>query len=368
MSAHSNVVGGSSAERVLNCPGSVALVNTMPPTPSSTFADEGSMLHEVMERLFKEEDVQVGFTAFDNVLTEDLWDEMIAPALDMYDQLYDMDYYVEQKMAFPGITDAFGTADVIGRDKNVAYVVDWKFGRGVQVSAVESKQGMFYAACALTTDFLKGVTEVEITIIQPAFGEPSVWRTTPERIEEFRQSLIRAVELSKKDDAPMKTGKWCKWCAAKAICPEQKKVAEAVLVHPEISADDLQIRLKLAEQMIDWAKGVQDFAHQQMDAGTEIPGYKLVAKRATRKWEDEAAAEKRLKGMRLTKAQTHTEPKLLSPAQIEKICKKADKKFPEDMVIKHRSPGTTLVPESDKRPAIMSGTASLKLLSEKLKS
>jgi hypothetical protein len=42
--SHSTIVGGSTASRVINCPGSVALVAKMPPRPSSSYADEGTLL------------------------------------------------------------------------------------------------------------------------------------------------------------------------------------------------------------------------------------------------------------------------------------------------------------------------------------
>ena len=48
---HSNIVGGSTAKRVINCPGSVALVAKMPPKPSSKFADEGTLLHNVIAEI-----------------------------------------------------------------------------------------------------------------------------------------------------------------------------------------------------------------------------------------------------------------------------------------------------------------------------
>ena len=48
---HSSIVGGSTAKRVINCPGSVALVAKMPPKPSSKFADEGTLLHNVIAEI-----------------------------------------------------------------------------------------------------------------------------------------------------------------------------------------------------------------------------------------------------------------------------------------------------------------------------
>ena len=48
MAQHSSIVGGSTAKRVINCPGSVALVAQMPPKPSSVYADTGTLLHNVI--------------------------------------------------------------------------------------------------------------------------------------------------------------------------------------------------------------------------------------------------------------------------------------------------------------------------------
>ena len=48
---HSKIVGGSTAKRVINCPGSVALVQQMPPQVESKYAAEGTLLHACMEDL-----------------------------------------------------------------------------------------------------------------------------------------------------------------------------------------------------------------------------------------------------------------------------------------------------------------------------
>ena len=53
MAAHSNVVGGSTAKRVLACPGSVALVQKMPPQPSSVHADTGTLLHNTIASILE---------------------------------------------------------------------------------------------------------------------------------------------------------------------------------------------------------------------------------------------------------------------------------------------------------------------------
>jgi hypothetical protein len=51
---HSSIVGGSTAKRVISCPGSVKLVQKMPPQPSNKYADEGSMLHEAISTILSD--------------------------------------------------------------------------------------------------------------------------------------------------------------------------------------------------------------------------------------------------------------------------------------------------------------------------
>ena len=51
MAQHSSIVGGSTAKRVMACPGSVKLVQQMPPKPSSKYADEGTLLHNVIAEI-----------------------------------------------------------------------------------------------------------------------------------------------------------------------------------------------------------------------------------------------------------------------------------------------------------------------------
>ena len=103
---HSNIVGGSTAKRVINCPGSVALVQKMPPKPSSKYADEGTLLHDtIAEHLatLKPLESFLGKKHEDQVLTQDLIDDKLVPALALLDEIdpeQKMDYEVETRVGF----------------------------------------------------------------------------------------------------------------------------------------------------------------------------------------------------------------------------------------------------------------------------
>ena len=142
---HSTVVGGSTAKRVMNCPGSVALVQLAPPSPSSTYADKGTLLHNLIaESLDTDTDPVslIGTNYEGQILDQEMIDEKLQPALDLLDKLDPdkaMALAVETRVGFgyylPG---AFGSCDVLGRMGDVAYVIDWKFGDGIAVDATEN--------------------------------------------------------------------------------------------------------------------------------------------------------------------------------------------------------------------------------------
>ena len=90
-----------------------------------------------------------------------------------------------------------------------------------------------------------------------------------------------------------------------------------------------------------------------MEKGGKVEGFKLVNKRPTRVWTDEAMVEALLKKKRIPKPSMYT-TKLNSPAQMEKELKQRN--FDPDMItdyISSVSSGLTVAPESDKREAAM---------------
>jgi len=360
MASHSLIVGGSTAKRVINCPGSVALVAKMPPKDSSTYADRGTLLHNAMATILDSDTVtpesMLWTTYKGETLTGELLNEKILPALaalDAIDPEGVMEYAVETVVGFgaylPGV---FGSADLLGRLGNRAVVLDWKFGDGVAVSAEENEQGLFYAAAAMRTPetawVFEGAEEVEIVIVQP----PAVkrWVTTVKRVKEFERSLKRAVKASQMPDAAIVVGDHCRWCSAKPLCPKMTgAVDRAVKVQLEnLPAETIGAYLGNADLLEDWIKDLRALAMTMMEGGAKVPGYKLVAKRSVRKWLDEGKANKALAAMGIDPVKLE----LVSPAQAEKLLKPSKQALPDDLVASVSS-GTTFAPESDPRPEVL---------------
>lgn len=358
MAAHSNIVGGSTAKRVINCPGSVALVQQMPPKPSSSYADEGTLLHNTIAAILETNKEPKDFlgTFYNGVeLTEERLERKLLPALAALDEIDPegkLEYAVEQVVGFgdalPGV---FGSADLVGRIGNRGILLDWKFGDGVAVEAEENPQALFYTAAALRTEATRwafeGVDEVEVIIVQP----PQVkrWVTSLDRVRRFEAELILAVRAAQQPDAPLSVGDHCRWCAAKSICPLVNGAVERAKREniKAVNIDRLTEALASIDLLEGWIKDAREMAKELLEAGVDVPGWKLVPKRATRQWANEQTAL-----TALTEAGCSAEEltELKSPAQVEKVLKKHKLTMPEGLIVAVSS-GDTLAPADDPRPA-----------------
>ena len=372
---HSNIVGGSTAKRVMNCPGSVALVQKMPPQPSNKYADEGTLLHNVIAEIVMSDKHPEEFlhTKYnDQILTLDLIDNKLVPALaalDVIDPNKEMEIEAETRVGFgnllPGV---FGSTDLIGRIGSRAVVLDWKFGDGVAVEVEENPQLMFYAAAAMRTEETKwafeGASEIEMVIVQP----PQVkrWVTTPARIAQFEKDLVKAVKLAQQPNAELKIGDHCRWCAAKPICPQMTGAVDRALKTQvdELDAPMISAYLKNADMLEQWISDLRALALQMLDSGAKLPDYKLVAKRAIRQWTDEDKAKVALFAFGLTESEV-METSVISPAKAEKVLKKRKLALPDDLVVAVSS-GTTLASADDPRPAVLQLSSQLRAAISKL--
>lgn len=359
---HSSVVGGSTAKRVINCPGSVKLVAQMPPQPSSKYADEGTLLHNAIATVL-ETDCDpmslVGTKYNDITLTAELVEEKMLPALaalDEIDPAKTAELMIESHVDFGDyLPGAFGSTDVLMRVGDKAVVLDWKFGSGIPVSAEENPQLMFYAAAAMrsakTQWVFHGAETIELVIVQP----PHIrrWEVSRRRLEVFEIELRNAVLRSQAPEPAIKHGDWCKFCPAKPICPAMNGAVERALktqldtVSPEL----VGAMLKNADLLEDWIKQLRQFALQRLENGANVPGYKLVAKRATRQWADEATAVAALTALGVDESELMV-TELKSPAQVEKVLKKSKLALPDDLIVSISS-GHTLADEADARPPVV---------------
>jgi hypothetical protein len=344
----------------MNCPGSVALVQLAPPSPSSVYADKGTLLHTAISEVLledKEPETLIGMVYEGQTLDQEMIDQKLRPALDLLDKLdpeWHMQYAIETRVNFgkflPG---AFGSCDVLGRLGNTAYVIDWKFGDGIAVDAEQNEQLMYYAAAAMRTPevawVFEGADVIECVIIQPPVIRQ--WTTTPARIKAFEKELKQAVKVSAQPNAPLKAGAHCKFCPARPTCPQMTGAVERALKVKLDAVDDAMLGAYASNAVLlqGWIDSVNELVETKLKAGYKIPGWKLVAKRGQRKWVDEDKAADALNGLGINPIHRA----VVSPAQAEKLLKKQmGTNLPDELVVSVSS-GDTLAPESDPRPAVL---------------
>ena len=354
----------SSAHRWLHCPGSVKAEQGLPDS-SSDAAREGSAAHELAELVLAN-----GGNAFDwigkpliewNAFTVD--DEMASNVQEYVDyvkslggeQAYEVGVSYEK-----WVEGGQGTSDAIVLNGDTLYVVDLKYGKGVQVFAEGNEQAQLYALGALDEYSFADIKKVVVVIVQPRLDHIDEWETTPEQLYKFGEFASQQAELCEQEDAPRVPGeKQCHWCKARAICPAQKTYTEnAMLAHFDDLGDapspnkltDAQLRVALESKKLitGWLDAVEKLIVERLNAGEDFEGFKLVAGRSLRQWGSEEAAAKTLEAEVGEQAYSK---KLLSPAQAEKLLGKSKKDVLEALIVKPEGK-PTLAPATDKRPAV----------------
>jgi CRISPR/Cas system-associated exonuclease Cas4 (RecB family) len=229
----------SSMARVIACPGSRRLAAIAGPKPSSSYADEGTAAHAVVERCLREglapfemlgERIEVN--GKDHVVNRD----MVKATSHYVDRVWadrrrapDTITLIEQRVTIDDIENG-GTADciLISRSLNRVTIHDYKHGKGVYVSETWNAQFLCYAIGVITTvwpahpqGFDTSVT-VEMVCHQPRYegARPVRSQVLPGgEVQRWRfGTLIPAIRASEKPDAPLKAGDHCTFCPAKDIC------------------------------------------------------------------------------------------------------------------------------------------------------
>lgn len=258
-------------------------------------------------------------------------------------------------------TDIGGTADFIGwNNAGLVVVGDFKFGKGIQVSPVNSGQGRFYAmACrkdSCVSEFFEGAKRIIIAIIQPNDRGDDVlreWETTSKAIDEFETLFVQTVKKAGTSPAPVLcAGDWCQYCPAAAVCPERTGETQRALQFKPDDLEHLSVNMSRIKNLTAWIKAVESATINQLEVGSDVKGWKLVAKRAMNKWIDEENVITRLRRKMGGKKHMVTE-KLLSPAQMQKAAKKLDVEIDIKNLTHKVSSGSTLAAADDKRPAVV---------------
>ena len=372
----------SSAKRWYACPGSVYLTAGLPSSPTSIHAAEGTLAHKLCEWLVNGDEDElsimgkIGQTMEQDGFTIEITDEMVNAALVYLDTITkdkkemessDKPAPVELKTemrvkAFPGV---WGTCDcILYRRGDRLIVYDFKYGKGVAVSPEDNPQLSIYALGAMNDDSVGfAFNSVEVVIVQPRAG--GVKRAVLD-VKAAKKSFADALTRVEDPLAPTVAGEWCRWCPAASVCGSLKgKAQEAAKADFALAPAPVSAVGMTNEQMgkaLAWEgvvttyfSSLREAVRAKLEAGEEVPGWKLVAGRSIRKWVDEAKVVKEyedLLGDRLW------EKKLVSPARLEKIVGKGV--LEEKGLTMKPEAARTVAPEGDPRPRMIANEGAKK--------
>lgn len=163
-----------------------------------------------------------------------------------------------------------------------------------------------------------------------------------------------AVREAERPGARLSHGEHCRFCPAKPTCPVINGEVDRALAtkFKALDADKIARALEDAEVLSEWINDLRRLAHEMLEAGHPVPGWKLVPKRAMRQWTDEKKAASVLMDQAGLKKEDLYDSEMKSPAQVEKLLKQQKMPLPEGIVTAVSS-GSTLAPESDPRPAVL---------------
>ncbi len=352
------LLSASSAHRWLECPPS-AVANEAYPDQETSFANEGTLAHEVAEAVASNKT----WTPSEGVTKEMIeCAKEYAAYIEEQKKSNDAIVLLEQRVDFsPWVPDGFGTCDCIIIQEETLTIIDYKYGQGVMVSAQDNPQMKLYALGAMNDyGIAMDVKKVELHIFQPRLNNISTDSLTVEELMEWAEKTVKpTAEKAIKGKGKYAPGEHCRFCqhggkcrALTKLCTEYLDTHGLRVALPVLAPHEVADVLRMEPMVTLWLKKVKEQALTTLMNGEELPGYKLVeGKLGNRKWKDEGEVYKNLITQGFNDGEI-TETKLLSPSQMDKaIGKKRVAELLEEYI--DRAPGApTIAPITDKRPAL----------------
>ena len=358
------ILSASSSDRWLHCPPSARLCETYE-DKGSDYAAEGTDAHELCEYKLKK---ALGMDASDptenltwhNEEMEDCANGYAAYILEMVEaakeSCADPKVLIEQRVDFSRwVEQGFGTADCIIIADGTLRICDYKHGLGVLVDATDNPQMKCYALGALELfDDIYDIDNVSMTIYQPRRQNISTFEISKDALYKWADEVLKpTADLAFAGDGNFLCGEWCGFCKAKHECRARAEsnltLAQYDFKFPPLLEDsEIEYILSRADELVAWASDIKEYALQQAISGKEWAGWKLVEGRSNRKYSNEEAVIQVVTDAGFDPY----EKKLLGITAMQKRLGKS--RFDELLTAYIEKPQgkPTLVPESDKRPAM----------------
>lgn len=362
-------LSASASHRWLACPPSAKLCANIA-DQTSEYAQQGTDCHELCAYLVEKAlgravtDPTENLTFYDaemQICAEEYRNYVLEQIEAAKEFCKDPQVMIEQRLDFSRwVENGFGTGDCVIVADEVLQIIDYKHGLGVLVSAGDEEHGgnsqmMCYALGALEAfGDIYDINQIKMTIFQPRRDNVSTYTISKDDLLKWAEEVLApTAQLAYTGKGEFKAGDHCQFCKVKATCRKRAEYnLELAKYDFEMPAtlDDIEIAAILAkvDEMISWGNDIKEYALQQAQSGVHFDGWKIVEGKSNRKFTDEAAVVFKVKDA----GYDPYEKKLLGITAMSTMLGK--KKFEELLgELVYKPPGKpTLVPESDKRPAM----------------
>lgn len=372
-------LSASGSEKWMTCTPSMRMEEAFPDQQTNA-SREGTFAHEVFENMIKRRLEQIDSKAYNKRVREleqdEFWSDVL---LDYVTEACDRAmerveyarsvckqplFLVEQRLDFsPWVPEGFGTGDLVIVSDEAIEVLDLKYGKGVYVEGENNSQMRLYALGAYNEfDILYGPKIVRTLVLQPRLSNYTGEEMTVEELLDWANNKVKPLaRLAWNGDGELVAGPHCtdSFCRARFTCPKRAEMALAVaqsefaMMEPErLTMDQIADILQKADMAISWLNDIKEHALKEAAKGVEVPGFKLVEGRSNRRYGSQEEVINRLLERGIDEALIF-EKSLIGITAMEKVLG-GKKKFDlllGDLIVKPEGK-PTLVPDSDKRPAI----------------
>lgn len=303
-------LSASSSHRWLAMPPIIKLEEEFP-NRSSVYAREGTDAHTLSElklRKFKGEDVEgeidnfITNSSFYNEEMEQATNLFVDMVIEQFNNHEKATLDLEQRVKFDKwVPGGFGTSDVVIASEKVIEIIDLKYGKGVMVHAYQNPQLMLYALGSYDAyEWLFNFETVRMTIIQPRLDHISTHEVSVEELLYWANNYVapRAAQ------ADIGIGEWDIETDALKFSPVRAtlrpRAEQNMAFIEDFNFEDPQLLdnseiakvLAQANEIKSWIKDVESYATSELLKGNDLPGYKLVEGRSSRKITDEEGLAK----------------------------------------------------------------------------
>ena len=370
------LLSASGAHRWLNCTPSARLEREFEDS-SGEAAAEGTAAHALSEHKLRRAlklRSKKPVSQYDSDEMDAHTDGYVEFVLELIEQAKqtcaDPKVLIEQRLDFSQyVPDGFGTGDCLIIADGTLHIIDFKYGQGLLVEAENNPQIMLYALGALELyDSIYDITSVAMTIYQPRRENVSTYTVDKDSLYRWADEVLRPLaELAFVGSGEYCCGDWCQFCRAAVKCraraEEKLRLTQFEFALPPILSDaEIEEIMAKLDDLTAWANDIRAYALEaSVKHGKEWSGFKLVAGRSNRKYasEDAVADAAKEAGYRDIFRQS-----LITVTEMEKLMGKT--KFNEILGgLIEKPPGKpSLVPLSDKRPAILASSAKIDFMEE----